>query len=348
VTESPGHIEPLDGLRALAVTGVLVHHFGSGRFELGTYGVLLFFVISGFLITGILLRIKNYVASGALTVGTGLRIFYIRRFLRIFPVYYLLLAALFMLDVPGVRQHIAWQGFYATNVWVAIHHRFEEATGPFWSLAVEEQFYLIWPLLILLLPIRFLRPMAWSLAIFAVAFRAFGTLLFHFDPLTTNTLLPGSLDSLSLGALLAIGTDSVWLRRSGLVATLLVVAEICLELMGKGVKLRLATLNLFCVLSAVAAVGYAVEMPDSAWGRILSWKMLTYIGTISYGIYLYHMPLNVLSGMSGLHTAVLTLIVATLSWYLFEKPINRLKDRFPYLRIRANPVPVAESLVTAV
>ncbi len=327
-----GHIDTLDGLRALAIAGVLVHHFGTGRLELGTYGVLLFFVISGFLITGILVRIKGQIASGALTMGSGLKLFYVRRLLRIFPIYYLTLFVLFLYNAPGVRQHIGWQALYATNLWVAIHHHFEPATGPFWSLAVEEQFYLLWPIIVFLMPMRFLRTLILSLALFAVAFRVVGVFVFHLDSLTTNTLLPGCLDSLALGALLALGNarDAAWISRLGVFASIAVIAEVALELIDKGTVLRLGTLDLFCVLSAAGAVKYAITLQGGAAGKLLSCRPLTALGIISYGTYVYHMPLHVLTGLSGFKISILTLLVASLSWHLIEKPINSLKSRFKY------------------
>ena len=314
------------------MAGVLVHHFGTPKLELGTYGVILFFVLSGFLITGILLRVKTQVAAGTITLWRALKLFYARRFLRIFPIYYLTLAVLFACNIPGVRAHIGWHVLYATNIWVAIHQHFEKATGQFWSLAVEEQFYLIWPIFILLTPMKWLRTVAISLAALGVSFRFFGNLVFHLSPITTNPLLPGCLDSLALGALLAINQrkDSLWLRRFGWIASLLVVAEVALEFIDKGTVLRRDTLVLFCVLSAAAVVDYAASRTNGRIGRMLSWKALTAIGTISYGIYLYHMPVHVLSGMSGIKTVILTLLVAALSWHLIEKPINSLKSRFSY------------------
>jgi peptidoglycan/LPS O-acetylase OafA/YrhL len=337
------HVRQLDGLRALAVAGVLFHHFVLGKLELGTFGVLLFFVISGFLITGILLDTKSLVSSGLLSIREALRLFYMRRVLRIFPLYYFVLAALFVLDVPAVRERMLWNASYLTNIWIAVHHHYDEATGHFWSLAVEEQFYICWPLIILLTPRRYLRPLMYTLICASASFRAFGKLLFQLDPVTSNALTIAQLDPLAIGGLLALKneSDKRLIRSIGVYCAPAVVVEVALGLLGVGTKLRWVSFELLCTLSAASLVSRAASGIGTGFGRFLEWRPVRYVGSISYGLYIYHLPVFILIGKRGWLAALLTLVVASVSWRFFEKPINDLKRYFEYPRQQARAPSVA-------
>ncbi|MGH7802858.1 MAG: acyltransferase family protein, partial [Candidatus Binatia bacterium] len=138
----------LDALRAFAVTLVVWSHavggeVGVGALRVGGYhGVTLFFVISGFLITGILLDARAAAARAGTSAGFALRAFYARRFLRIFPVYYAVLLVTFALGFDAVREELGWHLAYLSNWHFAARGEFGISTSHLWSLAVEEQFYL--------------------------------------------------------------------------------------------------------------------------------------------------------------------------------------------------------------
>ena len=171
----------LDSLRALAVTSVLIHRFwptcvleqaGTG---IGHLGVRLFFVLSGYLITGILLRCRSSMEAGQSDAATNLRRFYIRRFLRIFPPYYALLALMVIRNFPGVRDTLWWHAGYASNFLFALEGDWKPGdTSHFWSLAVEEQFYLVWPFLILLVPRSRLVAVVIAITVSSPLFRLIG------------------------------------------------------------------------------------------------------------------------------------------------------------------------------
>src|SRR5665213_1037330 len=170
-----GYMPQLDGLRALAVLAVWFEHWGAPPIpglkyihELGGLGVFLFFVLSGFLITGILLRGREAIETQGIALREVTRTFYIRRFLRILPVYYVVLFSTAIL-LPNTRRLFWWHFTYTTNLWYGVHW-FDYVPGAhFWSLAVEEQFYLAWPWLVLLTPRRFLmKSMIWIAAISAI------------------------------------------------------------------------------------------------------------------------------------------------------------------------------------
>src|SRR5208337_4189358 len=149
----------LDGIRALAVIAVMIQHFDPGTvrwIKLGHVGVRVFFVLSGFLITGILLQARQSAEIDGLSKWRVLRNFYARRFLRIFPIYYLVILVTWVAGIAEMRESVGWNLSYLSNFYF-----YQRGTGNYsvthlWSLAVEEQFYLLWPLLILFLPRKWL------------------------------------------------------------------------------------------------------------------------------------------------------------------------------------------------
>ena len=177
----------LDSLRAFAVGAVMLVHFNYpflAFVPLGL-GVPLFFVLSGFLITGILLRGQ----PTAECIGG----FYLRRGLRLFPLYFLVVAIIAVFS-QELRDAWPYYAFYGVNFWVAKNMQWGVATH-FWTLAVEEQFYLLWPLVVLFTPRRVLAYLCVSLIPISLAFRVAMQVLAHNG--FGFALLPGSFDSLT-------------------------------------------------------------------------------------------------------------------------------------------------------
>lgn len=340
----------LDALRAFAVFGVILHHSvkWEANFPLGPLAVRLFFVLSGFLITGILLRARE--KSADRNRGFVLRSFYARRLLRIFPVYYVALAALVLLGQPTIRETIGWHVAYLSNVLAAqADVDVQQVWGHLWSLSVEEQFYLIWPALVLFLPKRFLPAAFLIAAAIGPLFRVYAGIAYGLKPAVY--LAPGCLDSLGLGAILAwISTRPEWngarqkLCRWSLIAGMLIFAatiasahwDISWRLWLAGRDLGPALI--FCWLVNGAAEGFRGRI-----GKVLEWRVLSYLGMISYGLYLFHnftpwlcetatVPLPEPGLARFVILAPLTTALAAASWHFFEKPLNDLKDRFPYIK----------------
>ncbi len=365
------YIPALDGIRGIAILVVLLHHFRfllNARFpfqfalirlfDVGWCGVQLFFVLSGFLITGILLDSRaspNYFST-----------FYARRFLRIFPLYYTYLAIVFVgsrllqhlfggID-PLAHVNPAWYLAYAQNL-RSNTMLVDPYLGHLWSLAVEEQFYLAWPLLIWLL-----RPAALTWTCLAMIPASLAIRLFYAGQTLElnafiNTFTPASLDSLACGALIALAVrHPVWRRRvRSLAGPLMLVAAVWFCIMGwRGGSLfiyvlpmqtwGITSLNLF--FSGLVFV--AATSDRGLIARFLNLAGLRFTGKISYGLYVLHpavfgLVMQVFAAVPAAAALDLALncekialaflaalAVASLSWFYFEKPVLSLKRRFGY------------------
>ena len=205
----------LDGLRAVSVVAVAYSHWlPAWQFGLPLgAGVHLFFVLSGFLITRILLALRDLPRRGQ-AVGR----FYVRRALRLFPAFYLVLGLAWLADVPLVRETWAWHAAYLSNVRIASDARWMGHVSHFWSLAVEEQFYLLWPWLIVWSPRTWLGPILAMAVLSGPASRYIAATVGLAEPFWA--LVPaGSADSLGVGALVAWAgwRRGYWWRRQALI-----------------------------------------------------------------------------------------------------------------------------------
>lgn len=341
-----GYRPQIDGLRALAVGGVLLTHFWFPHGPMGHLGVRLFFVISGFLITERLLDARTTVEGGASRpINEGMA-FFLRRALRLFPAYYLLLALLVATDAGGIRASAPWHLFNLTNLWfVKIDDWSPWMIAHFWSLSVEEQFYLVWPWVILLLPARALAPAVAGTILMGVGFRACVLMTPLAGSLTPIWVLtPAAFDALGAGALLALlarnGRDLAPFSKLLLPASLLWLAIDLSSRRGwlpDTLYLSYLTQDTISTVAFAALVATAHLNRDTLFGKALGARPLVSCGRISYGIYLYHMPVLALlftpfpdldyGPRRFVIAGAATLIVAFLSWKLWERPFLRIKER---------------------
>jgi peptidoglycan/LPS O-acetylase OafA/YrhL len=323
----------------------------------GGYGVDMFFVLSGFLITGILLDSK--------TSPGYFKTFYMRRLLRIFPLYYGVLAVCFGLLwwTPVIHQFVPRQGWlwlYGANFTQLAGFNFEPVFAHFWSLAVEEHFYLLWPVVVLVLSRRNLMLGSTALTLGSALLRCMVIASGRLDPDSTAMLTPLRLDGLAMGALLAAISRgpcglanfrnlAIWLVAVGGLASGLLkvlygsVSDSVWGLSGAGH---------FTISVTVAGIlTLAVTNSRGIWARALNNGFLRFMGKYSYGLYVYHYLLqpwtdsqfwflgNSLPTLSlVVHVIVasgVTLIVSLASWHLFEKQFLRLKRLFEYSSARA-------------
>lgn len=352
----PRYLRQLDVLRGLAVLVVMISHSDGNVpslhlgtvFRYGWTGVDLFFVLSGFLITNILLRTKNdpqYFVN-----------FYARRLLRIWPLYFCLIAFGFLL-IPFVQPQLQptvaaqchpWQTylFFVQNLFVPQSGRF----GPLqitWSLCVEEQFYLVWPLVVLLCSPRNIARIAIGAILLSLALRLLSA--HHWVALDTyhNTLC--RLDGLAIGSLAAIvvpryETRYVWRVSLGIAA--FAIAGILAV-----VSLGIGRWAFFGLVSLLFGAGMCLSLSSPRFPKL---RGLAFTGRISYGLYLLHVPAfdiirdrHIRSIISVSHSAVvndlivftlsiaLAFVLAQISWKLLESPALSLKRYFEPLQSSA-------------
>jgi peptidoglycan/LPS O-acetylase OafA/YrhL len=344
----PGRLAQLDGLRGIAIVLVLVHHLWplpAGSPPLGHWGVSLFFVLSGFLITRLLLDARRRIDAGT-SHRREIGVFFARRAIRIFPPYYALLLIVWLLEVRRIDERFWWHATYLSNWMLANPVNWQQGgfDRHWWSLAVEEQFYLVWPWLILLVP---RRAVAWVIA-GAVLIGPAWRLVFTQAGWPwgwSNFPTPANADLLAMGGLVALLWRIEAVRRSSVLWWALVATggavTLLLELGGDGGLIWKAVAGpTGLALAFAGATALAARGLSGPVGTLLAGRPLVYLGTISYAMYLVHVFLGGLAWhwlgdgtdphLVGLIAIAMTLAVGAISWHAFERPINRLKRFVPY------------------
>ena len=360
-TMSIPFIPELDGVRGIAVSLVLLFHLQAPLFGIGWCGVDLFFVLSGYLITTILLATKDSPCF--------FRNFYARRVLRIFPLYFSALFVVFLVALPvAERLHLAhkvplseqfWYWLYLSN-WRNASGHILYYLSHFWTLAVEEQFYLVWPFIVFFLSRRSLLKVSAGAILICLAGRS----ALCWNAAWTEFLHRGTIfrmDDLAWGALLALAVGdpqlSLQLQRWGKVAVTpaIIVLGSILILIGPSALSRPMMSVGYTALGLTAACLVWIASRRSShpgWsGRILNFRPLRSFGTYSYGIYVLHYPIVILLQMANERLAAkfpwaessggllvlrivlgfgLSYIAALASWNSLEKHVLRLKERFAY------------------
>jgi len=349
----------LDGLRGIAILLVLVHGFdviqsehGVGHaigvaLDFGWIGVQLFFVLSGFLITGILLDTRA--ASGYY------QNFLIRRVLRIFPLYYgvlfvaFVIVPLVMTPPAGHGSHQVWLWAYLTN-FAEPFGRAEPVFPHFWSLAVEEQFYIVWPLVVYLVSRRGVLVVGALLVAIAIAARIH--VRAEYGSIAAYMFTPCRMDALAIGAIVAALVRDDRINRAIArhhAAAMAIAGGVLIagggvigHLLREGPRMQLAGYTIIALGFALILV--AALPPAMTPARVLGWRPLRRVGLYSYGMYVFHAPLHVYVGLpllakldanpglvTGLgYEVVLTAVtfgLAAISYHLFESRFLALKPR---------------------
>ena len=357
------YIKGFDTIRALAVFFVIVEHWGpyfkehtlpdyikTTFVENGLFGVNLFFVLSGFLITSILLNEKRKDTEGK--QFTIIKNFFVRRVLRIFPIYYLVIILCCLFQYQFVKDHIWYYLTYTSNILPYATNK-PNVLSHTWSLAVEEQFYLIWPWLIIFINKKYLKYVFVSAIIIGIVSKYLALYAFHHN---FPVLVFNCFDSFGIGGMYAY----IRLDREKCLKfekTFRVVLPLLLFLAWRmasfgGIPILVTYARTLDSLIAIALIMFAINN-QSEWMRkyVLENRVLNFIGKISYGLYLYHYTLgpsydsfietyarnhpSLPPFVSGFYTSycvklALLITICWLSFRLIEQPILRLKKRFEY------------------
>jgi peptidoglycan/LPS O-acetylase OafA/YrhL len=378
-------IPGLDGVRALAF--LLVFSLHTDYIYIGWVGVQLFFVLSGFLITNILLRMKEKFSA-----GDYFKKFYGRRFLRIFPLYYFYLLVMFIVTTILIsyeyrtnymqlfKDQLPYALAYVYNFFNASSAYNGESwlIGHLWSLSVEEQFYIIWPLLIFLTPKKHLKKLFIVAIIAGPMFRMAISFLYKYydvpfmypDYSVVTYVLPFShLDAFGFGAFITRFEIPKARLQFYILLLLLPVIGFATTYWSTGEWGTSTALGFgyplgkdlkqvwgYVYLNYTCALLIYLVVREKFLLRIFNNKFLSYLGKISYGLYVYHfgiiwfvrrirdfsIPEQIAKPLTLVISAVLLYFVASLSYKYFEKPILDLKERYFPLSIEPKPAAVRD------
>ena len=367
-------VPTIDGLRGIAILCVVFHHsiistpttglrsldpiIDRVLIQVMPISVDLFFVISGFLITSILDRTRD--------ADHPIRTFYARRALRIIPLFYafLLLVALVMRKLPepmvGTPRALTWHFLFLSNIPAGMQFEtFGRMFTPFWSLAVEQQFYLLWPLVILVVPQRFNIRICLAIIVFSVVARA--VFAFMVPTYAAAIFTPARLDGLAAGSVVALllrhkrEALAPWKKVMLFAGLAFIVAQIVFVLVYMS-SAKAGTVFWIAIMPLIASVFFAASVAglslrhDTSSPRWLATPPLTSIARYSYGMYAFHVPLIFLlfhlrlvvkqapvAGFDLPFRICFFILIGGLSfglgmtsWHLYEKRLLKLAPKYRY------------------
>lgn len=337
---SASRVPTLDGLRALSILLVLLGHMsGTPNFPTvplfglyANFGVRVFFIISGFLITSLLL--KEMRKTGRIS----LKDFYTRRVLRIFPAFYTFLVVVCALSLGAVIQLRPHDLLFAFTYLMNFHFDHSWHVGHLWSLAVEEQFYLLWPAVVALCS----RKRALQIAAGVFIMSPFARLaVYYFTPSLRHGIghmFPTVADALAIGCFLAGTRDLLhtqrWYMRLLEPRSFAVISAIAVlaNLLQDWPRIYMAFGESIMNVCIAICIDRCMTFASGKVGRILEWRPVTFIGVLSYSLYIWQQLFLNRSSAALVCTFPLNLIMVGLfalgSYYLVEQPFLKLKERF--------------------
>jgi peptidoglycan/LPS O-acetylase OafA/YrhL len=357
---SSDRFQQLDALRAVAIAIVMLHHYINPPILLSGFGVTFLFVLSGYFATNTLLNLRKRMESGRTEMGGAVKDFYMRRYLRICPMYFLVLLITALFNVEGARDSLPWNAFFLANIQTVVSQQWNGRFSAMWSLSFLEQFYLIWPFVVLVLPRRRLVPALILLTLVGPAWRLccywqnLSAIDWSVNPLS-------SCDAVGCGALLAVArlglVNKNVLPRLLWVARWFAVPSFLLLVIAKGIHqppwyteivIPFVASLAFVWLSEKASRGFTGPI-----GTLLNNELLAHIGRMSYSIFLIHCFTELALPHVGVLGQILdsnyrflvlipcTVLLANIAWSWIEKPIQDLRRRMPRPEMPAMPAAVA-------
>ena len=348
----------LNSLRALSILLVSFHHWSPKAIHLPipyAFGVFLFFVLSGYLITHVLLKGRDLVERGEASLFGYIQSFLARRVLRIFPAFLVAMGVYLIFGYADVREHWAWFLGQTSNFLFASTGKWSPGASQFWTLAIEQQFYLAWPVVIFGVPRRHLLWVLVVLSLVSPAFRLLESLGVIEAWAMSGKPTWKCLDYLAVGAICAVlqrqGVDLL-AKKWGYAYQICAVIYVMLwwQWFIESEVPYVQWIQQSCLAVACAGmVMFAGRGFGGVWGRLLDDSRLQRVGVLSYGLYLYHNLSALLMGhvtwffwepewampLFPLRIVVLgcvTFWLAKWSWEYVESPVYKLKGRFSYKR----------------
>lgn len=354
------YIKQLDSVRAIAVILVIISHWLPKTYWInqvtlntnGAFGVNVFFVLSGFLITGILLENRREVENLNLNKTLVIKNFFVRRALRIFPIYYLTITFLLIVHKytsTQIGENYLYYYTYTANLYFYKKQEWDGMLSHLWSLSVEEQFYLIWPWLIIFCKEKHVKPIIITFIIIGII----SDVILSGGPLDV-VVTTSCFDAFGIGALLSwqfkYRPNSIK-KYYNLICCFALISLVLLLIIFTHHNVYVPY-RILCSSITVWAIAFILlnnNNKQSFLISILDNKILIGLGKISYGIYLYHLilytfswfALNALEKRGFVHlpenykfsimlwsNAILLILVSWLSWNWIEKPFLNLKKRF--------------------
>jgi peptidoglycan/LPS O-acetylase OafA/YrhL len=321
----------LDGLRAISIALVLISHSGGLRPEpadslrsKGAFGVDIFFVLSGYLITHLLIAEESRFGV------FDLRKFYLRRALRILPPAMLYLCCLTILGLLGVLALRPWDVipcvFFFRNLTTGAG-----VTGHFWSLSIEEQFYLLWPLTLSFVRSTHARLALIGALVVAAPFWRQLNIIVSSAQYVNFVRIDLKYDVLLIGCGLALIRSSgvrmpavLQSRYVPIVSLAGIIADLFWLEQLRVVRIFSPSMSYFCV---AMLINYVVEHPSGSLGTFLNWRLVVWLGALSYSLYIWQQLAFTLANNFGV-AVIFALAMAALSYYVVERPFNSLRNRF--------------------
>ncbi len=352
------HFAGLNSLRFFSAFAIIIYHCSLNiqdhlpqalkmLFHNLTLGVDMFFLISGFLIVYLLLSEKEESNKVSLTK------FYIRRILRIFPLYFLIIGIAWLQyrdSIPPIVYHRSL--YFATNFWMISANSWTVGIlNPLWSLCIEEHFYLVIPVLVLFIPLRRIHILFWAIIALSIGFRLYATLTIQYNWFTIYLHTLSRCDVLAIGGLLAYYHRfyDFKARLSSLVLSCVFIYLILLmSLLDSSdyTTITFAVLKKYLFIVPVLLFFIGFILNNNEENKIFSWlksnKLIDYLGKISFGLYMFHTP--VLEYLIPYHfisdyfivklvsVSILTILISSISYEFFEKKILRLKTKFEVIK----------------
>jgi peptidoglycan/LPS O-acetylase OafA/YrhL len=345
----------LDGLRFFAVAGVMFVHFSPNFLAnfapWGEWGVRFFFVLSGFFITRLLLAGRARLEARLSTPTRELGEFCARRALRLWPIYFLTIFGTAVFNLSYAREMFLWNVLFASNYYVAITLTWPDMFSHLWTLAVEQQFYLLWPFVVLGVRSSTLRGIVIMLIVAGPLFRGM-ELVQNSDDTTSMRLLPACVDFFAWGALMVIPSPTSFIssmkiffeRWAGIAAAVLgIVCLIGFHLDGNYIGYWSYMEGSVTAISATFLILHCINHQDSWFKRFSRISSFVYLGRISYGIYLYHNFSHWIGPaiLRRIHSSayfsneilhfsyytIISILMAVVSWYLLELRLEKMRRR---------------------